>query len=55
MVVGIDVVYPNMDRKTIDSLKIESYADAPHMLAEGITDYLIENGVKYDFSNHEFC
>ena len=55
MVVGIDVVYPNMDRKTIDSLKIESYADAPHMSAEGITDYLIENGAKYDFSNYEFC
>lgn len=54
MVGGIDVVYPK-DRKTIDSLKIESYADAPHMSAEGITDYLIENGVKYDFSNHEFC
>ena len=35
MVVGIDVVYPNMDRKTIDSLKIESYADAPHMSVEG--------------------
>lgn len=31
----INVVYPNMDSKTIDSLKIESYADAPHMLAEG--------------------
>ncbi|WP_022935298.1 2,3-bisphosphoglycerate-independent phosphoglycerate mutase [Mesomycoplasma moatsii] len=45
---GIDVVYPNMDRKMIDSLKIESYADAPHMSAEGITDYLIENGAKYD-------
>ena len=45
---GADVVYPNMDRKMIDSLKIESYADAPHMSAEGITDYLIENGAKYD-------
>lgn len=45
---GVDIVYPNMDRKMIDSLKIESYADAPHMSAEGITDYLIENGAKYD-------
>ena len=45
---GADVVYPNMDRKMIDSLKIESYADAPHMSAQGITDYLIENGANYD-------
>ena len=45
---GIDIVYPNMDKKMIESLKIESYADAPHMSAEGITDYLLANGEKYD-------
>ncbi|MBD5422881.1 MAG: 2,3-bisphosphoglycerate-independent phosphoglycerate mutase [Mycoplasma sp.] len=45
---GIDIVYPNMDKKMIESLKIESYADAPHMSAEGITDYLIEHGANYD-------
>ncbi|MBR2999150.1 MAG: alkaline phosphatase family protein, partial [Mycoplasmataceae bacterium] len=45
---GVDIVYPNMDKKMIDSLKIESYADAPHMSAEGITDFLIENGSNYD-------
>ena len=45
---GVDIVYPNMDKKMIESLKIESYADAPHMSAEGITDYLIENGKNYD-------
>ncbi len=45
---GKDIVYPNMDRKMVDSLKIASYADAPHMSAQGITDYLIENGKNYD-------
>ena len=45
---GVDIVYPNMDKKMIDSLKIESYADAPHMSAEGITDFLIKNGSNYD-------
>ena len=45
---GVDIVYPNMDKKMIESLKIESYADAPHMSAKGITDYLIENGKNYD-------
>lgn len=45
---GVDIVYKNMDKKMIESLKIDSYADAPHMSAEGITDYLIENGKNYD-------
>lgn len=45
---GVDIVYPKMDKKMIESLKIESYAAAPHMSAEGITDYLIENGKNYD-------
>ncbi len=45
---GVDIVYQNMDKKMIESLKIDSYADAPHMSAEGITDYLIENGKNYD-------
>lgn len=45
---GIDIVYPNMDKKMIESLKIDSYADAPHMSAKEIVDYLIENGANYD-------
>lgn len=45
---GIDIVYPNMDKKMIESLKIDSYADAPEMSAKEIVDYLLENGTNYD-------
>ncbi len=39
---GLDIVYPNSKRIMIDSLKINSYADAPEMSAEKITDKLLE-------------
>lgn len=45
---GKDVIYKNMDRIMIDSLKVESYADAPQMSAKEITDELIEKGKDYD-------
>lgn len=45
---GNDVVYENSDRIMIDSLKVESYADAPQMSAKEITDKLIEVASNYD-------
>ncbi|WP_434337217.1 2,3-bisphosphoglycerate-independent phosphoglycerate mutase [Mesomycoplasma conjunctivae] len=45
---GIDVQLPGSDRILVPSLKVESYADAPQMSAEKITDELIEHGGKYD-------
>ncbi|MGL4251974.1 MAG: 2,3-bisphosphoglycerate-independent phosphoglycerate mutase, partial [Metamycoplasmataceae bacterium] len=45
---GLDIVYPNSERIMIDSLKIESYADAPQMSAEKITDKLLEVMDNYD-------
>lgn len=44
---GLDIVYPNSKRIMIESLKIDSYADAPQMSAKEITDKLLE--VMYDF------
>ena len=45
---GQDIVYPNMDRIMVDSLKVESYADAPQMSAKEITDELLAKGANYD-------
>ncbi|MGL5205453.1 MAG: 2,3-bisphosphoglycerate-independent phosphoglycerate mutase [Metamycoplasmataceae bacterium] len=45
---GLDIVYPNSERIMIDSLKIDSYADAPQMSAEKITDKLLEVMDNYD-------
>ncbi|MGL4342967.1 MAG: 2,3-bisphosphoglycerate-independent phosphoglycerate mutase [Metamycoplasmataceae bacterium] len=45
---GKDINYPNSDRIMIDSLKIDSYADAPEMSAEKITDKLLEVMKNYD-------
>lgn len=46
---GIDKVYPNSSRKMIDSLRVKTYDLAPKMSAEGITDYVVENGKDFDF------
>lgn len=45
---GLDIVYPNSERIMIDSLKIDSYADAPEMSAKGITDKLLEVMDQFD-------
>ena len=45
---GQDIVYPNMDRIMVDSLKVESYADTPQMSAKEISDELLAKGANYD-------
>jgi 2,3-bisphosphoglycerate-independent phosphoglycerate mutase len=45
---GLDIVYPHSERIMIDSLKIDSYADAPQMSAKEITDKLLEVMDQYD-------
>lgn len=45
---GLDIVYPLSERIMIDSLKIDSYADAPEMSAKGITDKLLEVVQNFD-------
>ncbi|SJZ41601.1 2,3-bisphosphoglycerate-independent phosphoglycerate mutase [Mycoplasmopsis verecunda] len=45
---GNDIEFKNSKRIMVDSLKVESYADAPEMSAQGITDELLANGTKYD-------
>ena len=45
---GLDIVYPKSERIMIDSLKIDSYADAPQMSAKEITDKLLEVMDQYD-------
>lgn len=45
---GLDIVYPNSERIMIDSLKVDSYADAPEMSAKKITDKLLEVMDNYD-------
>ncbi len=45
---GLDIVYPNSERIMIDSIKIDSYADAPQMSAKEITDKLLEVMDKFD-------
>ncbi|QZE12270.1 2,3-bisphosphoglycerate-independent phosphoglycerate mutase [Mycoplasma sp. Ms02] len=45
---GNDIEFKNSKRILVDSLKVESYADAPQMSAKGITDELLANGLDYD-------
>lgn len=45
---GNDIEFKNAHRIMVPSLRIDSYADAPHMSAEKITDELIANALKYD-------
>ncbi|MCU4706959.1 2,3-bisphosphoglycerate-independent phosphoglycerate mutase [Mycoplasma sp. CSL7503-lung] len=45
---GNDIEFKNSKRIMVDSLKVESYADAPHMSAEKITDELLANALNYD-------
>ncbi len=45
---GLDIVYPHSERIMIDSLKIDSYADAPQMSAKEITDKLLDVMDQYD-------
>lgn len=45
---GNDIEFKNSKRIMVPSLKVESYADAPHMSAEGITDELLANCLNYD-------
>ncbi|WP_036437061.1 2,3-bisphosphoglycerate-independent phosphoglycerate mutase [Mycoplasma elephantis] len=52
---GNDIELKNSHRIMVPSLKIDSYADAPHMSAEKITDELIANGLKYDVTIMNFA
>ncbi|WP_406614582.1 2,3-bisphosphoglycerate-independent phosphoglycerate mutase [Mycoplasma corogypsi] len=52
---GVDVEYKNSHRIMVPSLKVESYADAPHMSAEGITDELLANALNYDVTIMNFA
>lgn len=52
---GNDIEFNNSKRILVDSLKVESYADAPHMSAEGITDKLLEYGANYDVTIMNFA
>ncbi|WP_029513131.1 2,3-bisphosphoglycerate-independent phosphoglycerate mutase [Mycoplasmopsis primatum] len=45
---GVDVEFKNSKRIMVPSLTVESYADAPHMSAEGITNELLANCLNYD-------
>ncbi|ADN68854.1 2,3-bisphosphoglycerate-independent phosphoglycerate mutase [Mycoplasmopsis fermentans] len=45
---GNDIEFKNSKRIMVPSLKVESYANAPHMSAEGITDELTKNVLDYD-------
>ncbi|MBN0919590.1 2,3-bisphosphoglycerate-independent phosphoglycerate mutase [[Mycoplasma] gypis] len=45
---GVDKEYKNEQRILVDSLKVESYADAPQMSAKEITDQLLLNIEKND-------
>ncbi|WLP85183.1 2,3-bisphosphoglycerate-independent phosphoglycerate mutase [Mycoplasma seminis] len=45
---GNDIEFKNSKRIMVDSLKVESYADAPQMSAEGITDELLANALDFD-------
>ncbi|WP_027120823.1 2,3-bisphosphoglycerate-independent phosphoglycerate mutase [Mycoplasmopsis lipofaciens] len=47
---GKDIEFKNSHRIMVPSLKVESYADAPKMSAEGITDELIKNALNYDLT-----
>ncbi|APJ38472.1 2,3-bisphosphoglycerate-independent phosphoglycerate mutase [Mycoplasmopsis pullorum] len=52
---GNDIEFKNSKRILVDSLKVESYADAPHMSAEGITDALLANALNYDVTIMNFA
>ncbi|TDV22851.1 phosphoglycerate mutase [Mycoplasmopsis mustelae] len=52
---GNDIEFKNSKRIMIDSLKVESYADAPEMSARGITDALLENALNYDVTIMNFA
>ncbi|RIV16305.1 2,3-bisphosphoglycerate-independent phosphoglycerate mutase [Mycoplasmopsis gallopavonis] len=52
---GNDIEFKNSKRIMVDSLKVESYADAPHMSAEGITDALLANALNYDVTIMNFA
>ncbi|MGV2393602.1 UNVERIFIED_CONTAM: 2,3-bisphosphoglycerate-independent phosphoglycerate mutase [Campylobacter lari] len=45
---GNDIEFKNSHRIMVPSLKVESYADAPHMSAKEITDELLKEASKYD-------
>ncbi|WP_406617394.1 2,3-bisphosphoglycerate-independent phosphoglycerate mutase [Mycoplasmopsis adleri] len=45
---GNDIEFKNSKRIMVPSLKVESYADAPHMSAKEITDELLANCLNYD-------
>ncbi|TPE57714.1 2,3-bisphosphoglycerate-independent phosphoglycerate mutase [[Mycoplasma] falconis] len=46
---GVDILYQNEERVLVESIKAESFADYPHMSAEGITDKLLEKIKGVDF------
>lgn len=46
---GVDIEYKNENRILVDSLKVDSFADYPHMSAKEITDSLLNNVEKNDF------
>ncbi|EIE40184.1 2,3-bisphosphoglycerate-independent phosphoglycerate mutase [Mycoplasmopsis canis] len=52
---GNDIEFKNSKRIMVDSLKVESYADAPEMSAKGITDELLKNGLDYDVTIMNFA
>nr|WP_318024417.1 2,3-bisphosphoglycerate-independent phosphoglycerate mutase [Mycoplasmopsis caviae] len=52
---GNDIEFKNSKRIMVPSLKVESYADAPHMSAEGIVDELIKNVLDYDITIMNFA
>lgn len=47
---GNDIMFKNANRIMVPSLKIDSFADAPEMSSEKITDELLANGAKYDLT-----
>ncbi|MBZ4195178.1 2,3-bisphosphoglycerate-independent phosphoglycerate mutase [Mycoplasma tauri] len=52
---GNDIILNNSKRIMVDSLKVESYANAPHMSAKEITDELIKNCLDYDMTIMNFA
>ncbi|VEU59558.1 2,3-bisphosphoglycerate-independent phosphoglycerate mutase [Mesomycoplasma neurolyticum] len=45
---GNDIVFKNSERIMVNSLKVESYADAPQMSAKEITDELLAKAKNFD-------
>ncbi|QDF65053.1 2,3-bisphosphoglycerate-independent phosphoglycerate mutase [Mycoplasma nasistruthionis] len=52
---GNDIEFKNSKRIMVDSLKVESYADAPEMSAQGITDELLANALDFDVTIMNFA